>query len=385
MALAPIPPCATQVKEALRSRRFDRAAVRGLSAPRLPRPDPAPPDAYLRTALLALAGGALLNATGLPLGWMIGAMLASAYLGWRGAAAVPEAVRPAGLVVLGLGLGQTFTAPVMGAVAAALPAILAGGLASILAGVAVIPLYRRIAGTDLRTAYYAAIPGGIMTMAVLAQRAGAGVGAVTLSQTLRMALVVLTFPPLIALFATGARDEAFMPALPPVSWWGLVALLGAGAAAALVGARAGLANAAMLAPCLLAMVLSGLDALPSAIPRWLVDAAQVAMGASLGLRLTPQALGGGPRRQAAAALAAAAALSLLLVLLGLGLGWAAGLPPVAVVLGMAPGGMPEMAVTAKALDLAVPLVLGFHLVRTVMCNLLVGPLWRAGLRVGLLR
>jgi hypothetical protein len=351
----------------------------------LPRTDPAPPDAYLRTALLALAGGALLNATGVPLGWMIGAMLASAYLGWRGAAAVPEAVRPAGLVVLGLGLGQTFTAPVMGAVAAALPAILAGGLASILAGVAVIPLYRRIAGTDLRTAYYAAIPGGIMTMAVLAQRAGAGVGAVTLSQTLRMALVVLTFPPLIALFATGARDEAFMPALPPVSWWGLVALLGAGAAAALVGARAGLANAAMLAPCLLAMVLSGLDALPSAIPRWLVDAAQVAMGASLGLRLTPQALGGGPRRQAAAALAAAAALSLLLVLLGLGLGWAAGLPPVAVVLGMAPGGMPEMAVTAKALDLAVPLVLGFHLVRTVMCNLLVGPLWRAGLRVGLLR
>lgn len=344
-----------------------------------------PPDAYLRTALLALMGGASLHAIGVPLGWMIGAMLATAYLGWRGAAAVPEAVRPAGLVVLGLGLGQTFTAPVVGAVAASLPAILAGGLASILAGMAVIPIYRRIARTDLRTAYYAAIPGGIMTMAVLAQRAGANVGAVTLSQTLRMAVVVLTFPPLIALFATGARDEAFMPVLPPVAWWGLAALLGGGAAAALLGARLGLANAAMLAPCLLAMALSGTGALPSAIPRWMVDAAQVAMGASLGLRLTPQALGGGPRRQAVAGVVAAAALALLLVLLGLLLGWASGLPPVAVVLGMAPGGMPEMAVTAKALDLAVPLVLGFHLVRTVMCNLLVGPLWRVGLRSGLLR
>ncbi len=347
--------------------------------------NPPPPDAYLRTALLALMGGALLHVLHVPLGWMIGAMMASAYLGWREAAAVPELLRPAGLVVLGLGLGQTFTAPVMAAVAASLPAILCGGLASIVAGLAVIPLYRRIAGTDLRSAYYAAIPGGILTMAVLAQRAGANVGAVTLSQTLRMATVVLAFPPLIALFAHGARDAAFTPVLPAFDWGGIALLLAAGIAVALLGARAGLANAAMLAPCLLSMTLSGTGLLPSSMPRWMIDMAQVAMGASLGMRLTPQALGGGPRRQAAAGLASALAISLLLVVLGLLLGWAAGLPPVAVVLGMAPGGMPEMAVTAKALDLAVPLVLGFHLVRTVMCNLLVGPMWRAGLALGLFR
>lgn len=340
---------------------------------------------YIRTALLALMGGALLHVLHVPLGWMIGAMLASAYLGWRGVAAVPGLLRPAGLVVLGLGLGQTFTAPVMAAVAASLPAILVGGMASIAAGVAVIPLYRRMAGTDLRTAYYAAIPGGILTMAVLAQRAGANVGAATLSQTLRMATVVLTFPPLIALFAHGARDEAFASVLPPVAWGGLVLLLAGGVGIALLGAKAGLANAAMLAPCLLSMALSGLGWLPSSIPRWMVDLAQVAMGASLGLRLTPQALGGGPRRQALAGVVSAVAVSLLLAMLGLLIGWAAGLPPVAVVLGMAPGGMPEMAVTAKALDLAVPLVLGFHLIRTIMCNLLVGPLWRAGIALGLWR
>ena len=33
---------------------------------------------------------------------------------------------------------------------------------------------------------------------------------------------------------------------------------------------------------------------------------------------------------------------------------------------------------------AVPLVLGFHLTRTVLCNLLVGPIHRLGLRLGLL-
>jgi len=358
------------------------AAGRGESAPPVSQPTP-PPDAYLRTLLLAVLAGAALDAIGVPLGWMTGAMLAGAYLGWRNAAAVPELARPAGLVVLGLGLGQTFTAPVMGAVAASLPAILAGGVASILAGIAVIPLYRRISRTDLRTAYYAAIPGGILTMAVLAQRAGAAVPAVTVAQTLRMGFVVLTFPSLIAAFATGGSEPAFNPALPPVTWQGLPLLLAGGVLVAVAGAKLGLANAAMLAPCFLAMGLSGFDALPSAIPRWLIDAAQVAMGVSLGLRLTPQGLGGGPRRLGLAALASALAVSVLLVLLGLVLGWVSGLPLAAVVLGVAPGGMPEMAVTAKTLELAVPLVLGFHLVRTVLCNLLVGPIWWIGRKLGL--
>ncbi len=55
------------------------------------------------------------------------------------------------------------------------------------------------------------------------------------------------------------------------------------------------------------------------------------------------------------------------------------------VLGLAPGGMPEMTVTAKALDLAVPLVLAFHLVRTLVCNLFLGAIWRGVQRAGLVR
>ena len=35
--------------------------------------------------------------------------------------------------------------------------------------------------------------------------------------------------------------------------------------------------------------------------------------------------------------------------------------------------------------IGVPLVLGFHLVRTLVCNLLVGPTWTAMERLGLVR
>lgn len=334
-------------------------------------------DAHLRTFLLCLLAGGLLTALGLPLGWMIGSLVATAYLTLRDAAAVPALARPAGLVILGLALGQGFTAPVLEAVAATLPAMLAGGILVLLVGLAVTPLYRRISGTDMGTALFACIPGGVVVMTMLATRAGVGVPAVTIAQSLRMALVVLAYPTLMGLFATSGGISVFAAALPSLHWGGLFVLLAGGVAAALAGRRIGLANAAMFAPCLLAMALSAGGALPSSVPGWMVDAAQVAMGASLGAQLVRAGLGHAPQKLVLAGLASGAVVSVLLVLAGLGLSWAAGLPAASVVLGLAPGGLPEMVVTAQALGLAVPLVLGLHLVRMVLVNLLVAPLWRA--------
>ncbi|MBW6398548.1 AbrB family transcriptional regulator [Roseomonas sp. HJA6] len=347
---------------------------------------PTPRDALLRTLLLSLIAGGTLAAIGLPLGWMIGAMIASGYLGLRGAAAVPRQARPAALVVLGLALGQGFTEPVLKAVLAALPAMVVGGILAMGAGIAVAPLHRRIARADARTAFFAAIPGGVVTMAVLAAEAGASVAAVTLAQSIRMALVVLLYPVTLALFGHGgAASAAYVAELPPLHWGGLGLLLLGGAVVAWLGGRIRMTNAAMLAPCLLAMVLSANGILPSGVPRWMVNAAQLGMGASLGMLLAQEGREGAPRRLALAGMASAAMVSLLLLLAAIAIALWAELPLRTVVLGMAPGGMPEMAITAQALNLAVPLVLGFHLVRVILCNLLVMPLFRFSRIVGILR
>jgi uncharacterized membrane protein AbrB (regulator of aidB expression) len=78
-------------------------------------------------------------------------------------------------------------------------------------------------------------------------------------------------------------------------------------------------------------------------------------------------------------------LVVLMAVLAVPFGLLTGLPVSAVLLGMSPGGMPEMTVTAKALELGVPLVLGFHLVRMLICNLTVAPIWRLAVRFGLAR
>jgi hypothetical protein len=58
------------------------------------------------------------------------------------------------------------------------------------------------------------------------------------------------------------------------------------------------------------------------------------------------------------------------------LAWGTGLHPVTLLLGTSPGGIAEMAITAKVLQLGVPVVTAFQVCRLVAVLLLVNPLWR---------
>lgn len=330
---------------------------------------------HLRTVAAAILGGWLLHLLHVPLAWMIGAMAATAAIAWRGQVAVHPALRPAALVLLGLAFGQTFSGPVLGALLGAAPAILLAGLLSILAGVLVVPILVRVAGMDARTGFFSAIPGGVIVMVVLAQREGASVPSVTLAQTIRVLVVVLAVPPLITLFAPHGDASAFLAPRLPFDALGLAIMLACGLGVALLLRRTGTANPWMIGPCFLTIGAAVVGQLPSSMPQPLIDAAQVGMGMGLGQRMTRDFLLRS-KQLAVAALLSSLALCVVCAAMGLALGWLAGLPPAAVMLGMAPGGMPEMTVTAKALAIAVPLVLAFHLTRTLMCNFLLGPLWR---------
>ncbi len=336
----------------------------------------------LLTTAVAAAGGLIFYLMRIPLPWMIGSLLATAALTWWMPTATPPGARPVALVLLGLGLGQTFTGPVMVAVVGALPALVLAGVLTIASGLIVARLFMHLAQTDARTGFFCAVPGGIVVMAVLGQRAGAHVPSITLSQTLRMVSVVLVFPPLISILAPHALDGVFSAPRPEVTAWGLPVLLAAGTAVAMIVSRLGFVNPWMLGPCFMTIGLSAFGLMPSGLPLPLVDLAQIGMGMTLGIKLTRGFLLGS-RRLLVASVLSTLVLSVILTLLAVPLGLAFGLPPAAAVLGMAPGGMPEMAITAKALDLAVPLVLGFHLTRVVLCNLLIGPIWKLGLRLKL--
>jgi hypothetical protein len=200
-------------------------------------------------------------------------------------------VRPVALILLGLGLGQTFTAPVMAAVGLAMPWIVVAAFLSMLAGLLTARVFARMAGTDARTGYYASVPGGVIVMAILAQRAGLAVAPVTLAQSIRVMVVVVTVPPLVTWLVPHGSAGAFASERPEVWLPGLALMLAGGFAAAMAARKTGFANPWMLGSCGMVILLSAFGVLPSGVPGWMVDMAQVGMGMSLGLEASGHHLG----------------------------------------------------------------------------------------------
>ena len=121
------------------------------------------------------------------------------------------------------------------------------------------------------------------------------------------------------------------------------------------------------------LTLSGLQG--SAVPVVLSNAAQLVIGVSLGVRFQREFVHTAPRWLASVAMGT---LVMMLLSLGFGLFLAhtTGLHPATLILGTSPGGIAEMAITAKVLQLGVPVVTAFQVCRLVAVLILVGPIFR---------
>jgi membrane AbrB-like protein len=134
----------------------------------------------------------------------------------------------------------------------------------------------------------------------------------------------------------------------------------------------------MLGPLAVAFALTAGGIELSALPPWMSGAAQLFIGVALGVRFKPSFLHTAPRW-----LASVAVGTLLMIVLSAAYALAvarwSGLHPATVLLGTSPGGIAEMCITAKVLELGVPVVTAFHVTRMAAVVMLAGPLfrWRA--------
>jgi membrane AbrB-like protein len=162
-----------------------------------------------------------------------------------------------------------------------------------------------------------------------------------------------------------------------VRWGGLALLALATGSGAWLMQRTGRANPWFMGALLAAMGLTMGGIELSALPQWMTNAAQLVIGVSLGVRFRPEFVRTAPRWLASVALGTVGMIVLCaafgaLLALGTGLHWAT------MVLGTSPGGIAEMAITAKVLQLGVPVVTAFQVCRLVAVLVLVEPLYRWG-------
>jgi membrane AbrB-like protein len=322
----------------------------------------------LRALAVGIPGGYLFHLLQTPIPWMIGPMIAVAALNLAGVRMhSPPLARQMGQVILGSAVSLYFTPPVVTALAANLPAILAATVAVFLVGVLGALTLSRASGVDGKSTFFASIPGGAMAMAVLADRYGAQIAPVAVAQSLRVSLVVILIPFLLTYGGFPLEAAAYRPNLPLdfsilVVWLAISWLLGE------LSERLHFHNGCLLTPIFIgaALTMNGVEL--SAVPHQLTDFAQLMFGLVLGARYE-RAFFIRYRLFIPFALLNSCFILVASVAAGAALAWAFDLPVATMILATAPGGLAEMTITAQALKVSVPLVVAFHLFRVVVVNM----------------
>ncbi|TNB49413.1 AbrB family transcriptional regulator [Martelella lutilitoris] len=318
------------------------------------------------TAIAAAIGGGVANAAGIPLGFLIGAMFATAALSLFNlpVAVVPNS-RQAAQGLIGIGAGLRLTPDVAERLAGLFPVMLASAFALILAACLISLAINRLTRLDPDTAFFMSLPGGIAEMAVLSERYGGVPGLVSIGQFLRILFVTLTIPQIV--FAFG-RDGAVQPEVPAphaeVLWLPLIVLC----IAAIVLARL-LSGKRVPNAWLLSGIIAGAGAAlfewHTAVPLEGLELAQIFIGISLGARCTRAVFRDG-YRFLPANLAGTATLVAFSTALAFIIGRAFDIDTISLVLALAPGGIAEMSLVSGQIGADTVLVVAFHLVRVVM-------------------
>ena len=345
---------------------------------------PVKPYRIIGTLLLALAAAGFCVYLRTPLPWMIGPLLATACASVAGAPT--RSWLPLGNLgqwVIAVALGLFFTPQVIALVASlwwaiALAIVWALGLGLVFGAW----LHRvnaqymtDVAAPSMRaTSYFAGAIGGASEMTLLAERAHARTDLVAASHGLRLLLVTVTVPFAMQLSGLHGMD-LHPPVLRAVHWPGFAMLALTTALGAWAMQRLGRANPWFMGALLVSMGLTMAGVFLSGIPPWLTNGAQLLIAVSLGVRFSRAFLHAAPRW-----LMSVAVGTLGMIALCSGFAWlltfATGLPLATLILSTSPGGIAEMAITAKVLQLGVPVVTAFQVCRLVAVLVLVAPLYR---------
>jgi uncharacterized protein len=335
---------------------------------------------FLAALLLGCAAALLCSWLRTPLPWMIGPLLATAAARMSNHdLRCPVQAREAGQWVIGTALGLYFTPAVLKTVGAYVGYIAAGVLFALLLGAGCAVLLRRLTGIDRSTAFFAMAVGGASEMATQAERHGAQIDRVAAAHSMRIMLVVLVIPFSFKFLGLHGLDP-YLPGARTVNTGGLLALVALTSLCAFALRRIDLPNAWVIGPLVMTIALTANQWDLSALPRWVIDGGQLLIGISLGTRFTPAFLHTAPRYLAGTAICSLVAM-LLAALFAAGLAAVSGIPLPTAILATSPGGIAEMSLTAKTLQLGVPVVTAFHVTRMVTLVLSIGPVFRLAQRL----
>ncbi|MBB3105400.1 AbrB family transcriptional regulator [Azomonas macrocytogenes] len=328
---------------------------------------------WILTPPIGALGGYLAQWMNWPLPWMIGALVGVALYRCLGHStqAIPQGVK-VGQWIIATGIGLHFNQQVMIEILAYFDVILLGTLVALSTSIVGIFIHRHY-GEDLATAYFASMPGGANEMVNLGRLNGADLARIAAGQSLRMVLVLLIVPASYTWLFGDAHGSNLIHYPVNFAWLALLLFLGA-----LVGQRFQhwqVPNAWQLGALLVSITVSVTFDLHIGLPTGAGEFGQWLVGSTLGCYFDRAFF----RRAPAFMLRMSIATLSIMVLsipIALMLGWMSNLDMRTLMLGMMPGGIAEMSLTAEALQLLVPLVTAMQVLRLLIVLFMAQPIFR---------
>lgn len=334
---------------------------------------------FWATGLVGLAGGFIASKVGWPLPWMVGSLLAIIAVRCLTPWQLPEIPngRKCGQWVIGIGIGLHFTPEVIEQVASHFGLIFFGALLTTVSSGVGVWLLRR-SGEDRATAFFASMPGGSGEMVNLGARNGAVLSQVAAAQSLRVLAVVLCVP---ALFKLLLGDGVALNHAGSVSWGWLALIAPLSIGVALLWQRLRQPNPWLFGPLLVAASISLANNLQIGLPNGASQIGQWLIGSGLACHFNRAFF-----RRAPAFLGRTLVATALCMLIAGGAAWVLSLfshlDLRSLTLGMMPGGIAEMSLTAETLQLSVPLVTALQVMRLLFVLFLAEPMFRYWVRQG---
>lgn len=319
---------------------------------------------YTKGLVIAFIGAWLGILVGLPLPWLLGPLIITLVIGGFGISN-PCHVRwrQIGQVIIGMALGLYFTPTLFDVLSIYWVFILIGILWSVVLNLALATLQYHVNHLDWATAWFASAIGSASEMVNIAEKYQAQVDKVAATHSLRIVILVLLLPIFMSLYL----DIDWNTSVVNVQHFDVsstIMIFLAALGIAKLFDYFNVLNAWILGPIFLIGLLSYNGVLQQSLPNWLIAFGQLCIGWSLGSKFPFGFLRNSQRFLILTILFNVMAL-ILSILFVFGLIQFVSVDEKVLFLGLSPGGIAEMSLMAKVLDLYVPIIVAFQLSRVI--------------------
>ncbi|MFB9950524.1 AbrB family transcriptional regulator [Rhizobium puerariae] len=280
---------------------------------------------------------------------------------------LPAVVRSPMIALMGAALGTSISPSLLQQAYEWLLPIAGMVLLSIFGGGLSWLYFNKIGRLDPVTAFFSAMPGGVIEMVMLGGAHGGDEKIIALVHASRIFIVVLVTPFLVSLIsgeAIGARTALYLP-LSSLDWSASSWLLFCMGAGSVLGAILRFPAYPLLGPMAVSGLLHYFDVMNIHTPSMLLWAAQVVIGCSIGLRFAGVPLA----RLLLTFFLSIGSVAILLssaTIFAVGVYALTGIAIPSLLLAYSPGGLAEMSIVALTLHIAVPFVVTHHVLRVIL-------------------